>query len=129
LEIDVTDRYGNRLVRIKFDLDGKIKAVNGFNEVVLESYESGNWYELKVVVDAHPFGAFSISLNDKLVLSNARLAESVKSVERVSFRTGPYRFLPNRKTPNQEQLPPLVGADEPVKPSAFYIDDFRVTSK
>lgn len=128
LEIDVTDRYGNRPVRMSFDVDGKIKAVDGNKEVVLQSYKSDIWYDLKVIVAAHPFGHYSVTLNGKQILKNAKLAESVKSVERVSFRTGPYRDLPNRKTPNQDPVPPLTEADEPVILTAFYIDNFSVTS-
>ena len=37
LEIDVTDRYGNRPVRIRFDLSGIIKASNGSKETVVTS--------------------------------------------------------------------------------------------
>ena len=49
---------------------------------------------------------------------------AVKSVERVSFRTGPYRDIPNRKTPNEDVVPPLPGADDPVDEAVFLLDDF-----
>jgi hypothetical protein len=127
-EVDVTDRFGNRPVRIKFDNDGNIKAVNGSKEVVLLSYNADNWYELEISIDARPFGSYSLSVNGKEVLSDAELAVAVKSVERVSFRTGAYRDLPNRKTPNQDPAPPLPGADEQVKEAIFYIDDFSARS-
>jgi hypothetical protein len=127
-EIDVTDRYGNRPVRIKFDNDGKLKAVNGSKEVVLQSYNANKWYELKISVDASPFGSYSLAVNGQEVLKDAELAVAVKSAERVSFRTGEYRNLPNRQTPNQNPAPPLPGADEPVKEAVFYIDDFSARS-
>ena len=128
LEIEVTDRYGNRPVRLSFDGDGKIRAVDGSREVVLQSYQPDTWHDLKIVVDLGQHAGFSVVLNGKPVLENAKLAEFVKSVERVSFRTGPYRDLPNRRTPNQQAAPPLTGADEPVVRSSFYLDDFSVTS-
>jgi hypothetical protein len=128
LEIDVTDQFGNRPVRIRFDADGKIKAVNGNKEVILQSYKQDTWYDLKVTIDANTFGNYTLSLDGKQLLKNAKLAEAVKSVERVSFRTGPYRDLPNRNTPNQDPAPPLPGADEQITPASFYIDDFRVNS-
>jgi hypothetical protein len=59
------------------------------------------------------------------MLKDAALAEAVLSVERVSFRTGEYRNLPNRRTPNEVTEPPLPGVDEKVPPTVFYIDDFR----
>ena len=126
LEVDVTDRYGNRPVRVKFDDDGQIKAVNGNEEVVLQSYHFDNWYNLKIQIDAQPFGDYNLFINGTQHLKNAKLAEAVKSVERISFRTGPYRDLPNRKTPNEEPAPPLAGADEPLKMIQFYIDDLIV---
>lgn len=128
LEIDVTDQFGIRPVRIRFDADGKIKAVNGSKEVILQSYKQNTWYDLKVTIDANTSGSYTISLDGKQILKNAKLAEAVKSVERVSFRTGPYRDLPNRNTPNQDPAPPLPGADEQITPASFYIDDFRVNS-
>lgn len=126
LDIDVTDRYGNRPVRIRFDRDGKIKAVNGSREVVLQSYNPDAWYDLELTIDAQPFGSFSLSVNGIEQLKTADLAEAVLSVERVSFRTGPYRNEPTRETPNQEAAPPLTGADIPVALAEFYLDDFRV---
>ncbi|MDB4583811.1 hypothetical protein N9164_11710, partial [Draconibacterium sp.] len=125
-EIDVTDRYGNRPVRIRFDEDGKIKAVDGSREVVLQSYKSDSWYDLKIEIDAQPYGSFNVAVNGEQLLTNAKLAEAVKSVERISFRTGPYRDLPNRKTPNEDPVPPLPGADEAVKLIQFYVDDLAV---
>lgn len=126
MEVDVTDRYGNRPVRIRFDEDGKIKATNGSKEVVLQSYKPNTWYELKIQINANPYGNFSISIDGNERIKKGQLAEAVKSVERVSFRTGVYRDIPNRKTPNEDPEPPLPGADETVTLTEFYIDDFSV---
>jgi hypothetical protein len=52
----------------------------------------------------------------------------VKSVERISFRTGAYRDIPNRKTPNEEPGPPLPGADESVEEGLYYLDNLKVKS-
>ena len=125
LEVDVTDRYGNRPVRIKFDDDGIIKAFDGNKELNLQTYNANIWYNISIQIDANPYGNYSISINGIQLLRDAKLAEAIKSVERVSFRTGSYRDLPNRKTPNEEPGPPLKGADEPVELSKFYIDDFE----
>lgn len=125
-EVDITDRYGNRPVRIRFDNDGKIKAVDGSMETDLQEYNAEDWYNLKLLVDANPYGTYSLWINGDQVLKDAQLAEAVKSVERISFRTGLYRNIPNRKTPNETPVPPLEGADEPVKMVQFYIDDLKV---
>jgi hypothetical protein len=63
------------------------------------------------------------------MLSQAALAEAVKSVERLSFRTGPYRDIPNRTTPNEDPVPPLPGADEKVSKAIYYVDDVKVSGE
>ena len=78
---------------------------------------------------ANKDGSYDLSIDGKQLLKEAKLAEAEKSVERVSFRTGTYRNLPNRNTPNQEPAEPLKGADEPVVDVKFFIDDFTVYSK
>ena len=129
LDIDVADRYGNRPVRISFNDQGVIQALDGNKKVTLQEYKSAEWYELSISIDAKLFGSYSVAINGKKVLENAQLAEAVKSVERISFRTGQYRDTPNRKTPNQAPAPPLDGTDEPGTNARFYIDEFRAVSK
>ncbi len=128
LDIDVTDQFGNRPVRITFDSKGNISALDGSKDVLLQKYRSGQWYDLKISFDTQTFGSFSVFIDGQMVLKDAKLAEAVNSVERVSFRTGPYRDTPNRKTPNQKTAPPLAGADEPVFNAGFYIDNFKTTT-
>jgi len=67
----------------------------------------------------------SLWIEGHKVASDFMLAEAVKSVERVSFRTGTYRDIPNRKTPNETPGPPLPGADKPVDEAIFLLDDFN----
>lgn len=128
LEIDITDRFGNRPVRIRFDSDGILKAGNGNKETVLLPYKIGIWYDIKISVDATPYGSYTLTVNEDELVKNAALAEAVKSIERISFRTGDYRDLPNRNTPNQEDAPPLPGADEPVPAASYYLDDLKIIS-
>lgn len=123
-EIDVVDRYGNRPVRIAFDASGNITALDGSTLKVLSSYENKKWIKIGIQIDATPFGQYSVSVDDKKLATNFQLAESVKSVERISFRTGPYRDIPNRKTPNEDVVPPLPGADDAVGEAIYLIDNF-----
>ncbi|XOV94132.1 MAG: hypothetical protein ACFHWX_05380 [Bacteroidota bacterium] len=123
-EVDVVDRYGNRPVRLSFNDDKTISAINGGTREMIGKFQNGSWVAIKVRVNAIPYGSYSAWINDQLVASNFQLAEAVKSVERVSFRTGPYRDIPNRKTPNETPEPPLPGADDPVDEAVFLLDDF-----
>ncbi|GAB2778049.1 hypothetical protein GCM10027275_21670 [Rhabdobacter roseus] len=125
LEIDLTDRYGNRPVRLRFDAQGQIVATDGSTEKVLQAYTSNRWYALTLRANASLRGSYDLLIDGKEVLKGAALAEAVKSVERLSVRTGTYRDLPNRRTPNETPEPPLPGADEPVAASVFYVDDVQ----
>jgi hypothetical protein len=126
-EVDVVDRYGNRPVRISINNQGEITASDGSEIKTIDTFRANRWIQFKIVIDAHPYGNYSIWIDGKKVASEFLLAEAVKSVERVSFRTGPYRDIPNRKTPNETPGPPLPGADDPVFESVFLIDDFKAT--
>jgi hypothetical protein len=128
LEIDVTDRFGNRAVRLVFTENGVIEATNGHEQVVLDHYVSGRWYIIEFELNASPQGNFTVRMDGNELLKNSRLSEAVYSVERLSFRTGPYRDLPNRRTPNEEPEPPLPGADEPVENAFFDLDNVTVTA-
>lgn len=126
LSVDVTDQFGNRPVRINFNSKGEIIAENGSNMQVLKKYEPNKWYEFKLTVNATLKGTFDLQINGEKLLTKVPLAEAVKSVERISFRTGAYRNLPTRTTPNETPEPPLPGADEKVTKAVFYVDDVIV---
>lgn len=124
-EIELVDQYGNRPVRISMNKQGEISTRKGGKYIRLSSFEPNEWINFKIQIDANPHGAYSIWINDQNVASNFVLAEAVKSVERLSFRTGLYRDIPNRKTPNETPGPPLPGADDSVNEAVFLIDDFN----
>jgi hypothetical protein len=125
-EIDITDRYGNRPVRLAWHATGKLVVYDGNTPVSVGIFKEKEWVRLRLKIDANPYGRFSLWINDKSAASELKLAEAVKSVERISFRTGPYRDLPNRKTPNEEPEPPLPGADEPAQEGIYYLDKVSV---
>ena len=128
IEMEVVDRYGNRPVRIILNEKGEILANNGSEFESVMKYEAGKTYEIALDVDATLYGKYSLSINGKEVLKDAQLAEAVKSVERLSFRTGAYRNLPNRKTPNQKKSDPLPGTDEAVDEAIFLLDNVAVSA-
>ncbi|WP_198675204.1 sialidase/neuraminidase family protein [Pleomorphovibrio marinus] len=129
LEIDLVDRYGNRPVRLGIDSLGNLTAQEGAEVKIISQVELDKWHHLKIQAEAKPMGDFSLWFNGQKLLENAALAEAVKSVERISFRTGKYRDLPNRKTPNEDPEPPLPGADEKVPLGIFYIDEVKISGQ
>lgn len=127
LEMDVTDRYGNRPIRILLDEERNLSYWAGHEKVLLGKVEPGEWQKLSLQVMATPYGYYSLSWNGKKIADHIPLTVAVKSIERLSFRTGPYRDLPGRKTPNEDPVPPLPGADEKVHLARFLIDNVTIT--
>ncbi|MBL7649916.1 MAG: hypothetical protein JNK74_27390 [Candidatus Hydrogenedentes bacterium] len=123
LEIDIQDRYGNRPVRLRFGSDGALQYTQGSEQVGILAYTPGRWYNIELEIDATPYGSFTLKVDGNVVAENAPLAEAVKSVERISFRTGEFRNLPARQTVNEKPRSPLVGADDAVEEAVFGVDD------
>ena len=126
LSIDITDQFGNRPVRINLNAEKQITIADGARVKVLQQYNPGQWYDFHLIVNASLNGSCDVYIDGKKLAANVRLAEAVKSVERISFRTGVYRGLPTRTTPNQEPGPSLPGADTKETRAVFYIDDVAV---
>ena len=111
-EVDVTDRHGVRIVCVSLH-GGRVVA----NGEVVGSYKQGEWLKLNIgIVD----GGVEVQGHKLLAMHSAQ------HPERLSLRTGEYRDLPNRNTPNQEKCPPLPGCDERIAPAMYIIDNVRV---
>ena len=111
-EVDVTDRHGVRIVCVSLH-GGKVVA----NGETVGSYKQGEWLSLNIrIVD----GGVEVQGHKLLTMHSAQ------HPERLSLRTGEYRDLPNRNTPNQEKCPPLPGCDERIAPAMYIIDNVRV---
>jgi len=127
-EVEVLDRWGNRPVRLAFGEEGHLTAISGGSVVNLADYRPNTWYSIRLTIDARA-GRFSVSMDGKPVLRDAPMAEFVRSVERLSFRTGAYRTEPTRRmNPEQRSWKDLNVADEPVRTAAYYIDDVEAGS-
>ena len=122
LEIEVMDRYGSRPVRLIFTSEGKIHAVDGSKTIALQSYKANTWMKVGLSVDTKS-DSYSVSIDGIPILKKAALAESVLSVERLSFRTGEYRTGPSRTTDPEQIHVDLAGADERQAPVTYYVDD------
>jgi hypothetical protein len=129
LEIDVVDRFGNRPVRLRLREDGKVSASEGSTMTVLAPYRPDTWHRFELEVDARPLGSYSLSIDGKLVHGQAALREAVLSVERLSFRTGPFRDQPTRRTPNQVPGPDLPKAGESTENAVYHIDDVHIAPR
>jgi hypothetical protein len=58
------------------------------------------------------------------------MAEAVRSVERISFRTGAYSNEPDRRLDRYDpRLKDLEGADVPVAEAIFHVRDVRLATR
>ncbi len=121
LDIEVLDHRSCRPVRIVFGEEGRVRAANGSSRVDAGPYQAGTWYSVEIAINAGE-GKYSVSLNGKPVVASAVFAEPSASVERLLFRTGEFRTEPTRQTDRYAGAD-LPGADEPVPPSIYYVDD------
>lgn len=114
LEIDVTDRHGERVACLSL-LNGTLSC----NNQPLRTYEQGKWQHI------------GFSINGSCINVKGRrisTLHAVRAVERLSIRTGAYRNLPNRNTPNQDKCAPLPGCDERMPAAVYRIDNVEITT-
>jgi len=128
LDVELLTAEGARPVRLRFDSDGKIRGSKGSKMTELGAYAPDAWYDVHLAFHGGKGGGCSIVINGKAVLEKAPLADNAATVERICFRTGPFRDVPTRQTDNEAPHPPLPGADDPLPPAVFYIDSFGAAS-
>ena len=115
-EIDVTDRHGERMVSLSLK-DGVICSL----QQTLATYHPNEWMDINLTLDTdkRTFTCFGRTLP---------ALHAVNSVERISFRTGSWRNLPDRQTPNQEKQPPLPLCDERGSHSLYLLQHLQVNT-
>jgi hypothetical protein len=124
MEFEVLDHAGHRPIRVIFGEDGHIRFTDGNDLMDGGSYEPEAWYQLKLNVHATK-GKYDLSINDRMIVSQAKFAESVTSIERISFRTGTYRTEPTRQT-DRYAGGDLSAPGDPIPPAVYYIDDMII---
>ena len=115
-EIDVTDRHGERMLSLSLK-DGVICS----QQQTLATYHPNEWMDINLTLDTdkRTFTCFGRTLP---------ALHAVNAVERISFRTGSWRNLPDRQTPNQEKQPPLPLCDERGSHSLYLLQHLQVNT-
>lgn len=129
LEIEVQGRQKERPLRVRFDEEWV-----GFDEGPAEPdalpFSSGRWHQVVLEIDCER-QSYSAIVNGNQVLRDIEFANPVDAVERLLFRTGPWRqdvrpfLIPGAPGNNglfQEDLP---GADFKGNLTEYFIDDVR----
>lgn len=127
LEIELHDRQGYRPpIRLFLDDQRRFQAMDGNRSGMqnLTRYVANVWYDVVIRFDLAK-ELFEVDIDHMPVLRDAEVLDPSGPLERISFRTGPFRSEPSLRTPKTpgEDFP---GGDEPETEAVYYIDDFVV---
>ena len=95
---------------------------------------TGKWYDVALKLDCKS-QSYDLAINGDWVRKAVKFAEKVDSLERLVFRTGPYRgdvraiLVDGGPRPSGLYTEDLPGADKKDPPSVFLLDDVKTTGK
>jgi hypothetical protein len=121
LEFEVLDYAGHRPIRVVFGEDSHMRITDGNDLMDGGRYEKNSWYHITINVNVTD-GKYDLLMDDKMIVRQAIFAESVFSIERLSFRTGVYRTEPYRQT-DRYAGGDLPNPGDPSLPIVYYIDE------
>lgn len=131
IEIEVQDQRSGRPIRLRIDQHWLMFDRHDVKADPV-AYETGKWNDIKMVIDIEK-GSYDAWQNRKLVREGIKLGDDVENVERLVFRTGPYRGLtdalfaevgaPSAGGLTIEDLP---ASGQKVTPGAYWIDNIKI---
>jgi hypothetical protein len=129
-EIDITDRYGNRAVKLQYDNIYRLCwASNGNDKYRMPKYEINQWTHISIKLNAKK-QTYNLLINDEIILEDAMFYQEAKSLERIEFRTGFYRREVQYGHIHQPESGPVFSApDEKFPGCTVLIDDVIITTK
>jgi len=132
LDVEVQDKHGYRPMRLRFDQDW-ISMDRMRTEPTPVRAQTNKWYDIKLVLDCGG-QEYDLYVDGKRVERGVEFAEKVESLERLVFRTGPWRGdvrplivdgAPGNPGLYTEDLP---GGDNNVALSVYLIDNVKTKS-
>ncbi len=133
LEFEVHDKSGERPMRLRF-AENWLMFDRGALEINPVKFSVGDWKDIELKLDCVK-QSYDVYLDGELVKESIPFAVNVESLDRIVFRTGPWRgdvrpFIVDGEPGNpglyQEDLP---GADKKVEASIFEIDNIQTTNE
>jgi hypothetical protein len=135
LEIEVQDRHGTRPMRLRLDREDLGLDRKGLSGLGLVPIDTRTWYEVSLRFDVAK-QTYAVLLDGKTQREDLPFADEVESLERLVFRTGPYRADVRSLVvePGEAPRPGLYTEDLPggelrEPPNVFLIDDVRTVSQ
>jgi hypothetical protein len=129
LEFEVQGCHGERPMRLRFDnrwlyVDREQMSVDPL------AIETGKWYDVELKLDCSS-QRYALTVNGKIVYEAIEFGVKADSLERMVWRTGPYRndvrasIVDGESRPSGLYSEDLPAAGEKIPVSVFLIDDVR----
>lgn len=129
LEFEVHDRHGRRPMRLRFDPDW-LSLDHGKLGPLPVPFGVDKWHHIRLHLDCDA-QSYDLAVDGGWVRRSIPFAEPVDSLERLVFRTGPWRsdvrlsILDGEPANTGLDTQDLPGADHQIPLSVFYIDDVK----
>jgi hypothetical protein len=130
LEIEVQDQHGGRALKLRADRNW---LSFDFNKIEAKPVriQPDEWYNVILSINCKT-KRYTVTVNGKSQGEEIEFADKVENIERIIFRTGPFRgYVPweiaSTGAPSQAGLDSedLPGADEKVPACIYFIDDLK----
>jgi hypothetical protein len=133
LEVEVQDRFGHRPLKLRLDDKwlGLDQMMQWTRAVRVASQE---WLQVRLDLDCAA-GTYELALNGKQAANKVRFAEKVETVERIVFRTGPWRgdvraiFVEGEHATLGYTSEDITGADQRAPLSVYMVDDLQTSQQ
>jgi hypothetical protein len=122
LHVELQNSKGTAAIRLILGADSSLKIKVGYRFSNIMKYKAGELYNFRISFDTNT-RFYTVNVNGKDIGRNLFFAP-VDSLERIVFRTGEPRFLPNAETLS-EQTFDVSEAGEKDTEAAFFIKSFK----
>ncbi|WP_154857918.1 sialidase family protein [Cyclobacterium xiamenense] len=120
-EIDLGNTEHLAPIRISFTPNGKIEIEHWKYTSVLADYQAGKWNQIQLKIDIAG-NRFSVTANNVTMDDLVFNSRKVKTLDRITFRTGNYRGISINPVEPEKDLPLR-------KEAVYFLDDVRVDIK
>jgi hypothetical protein len=121
LEIELCDAAGHRPVRVALAENGNLLVGDGTGMVPLGTYHVATWTKLILTTDMAS-GTYTVQVNRGKKQSFPLAEKTTRGVERLSFRTGPWRGIGDGGDVDPKQDVPIA------TPATFLLREVKIRS-
>jgi hypothetical protein len=130
-EVEVQSQRHHRPLRLRF-MPGWLSCDGGQHVQPQRPFALGRWYSLQLDCDCSG-GVYRLTVDGVTTHASVPFAEPTPTLERIVFRTGPWRGLvpahlvaAGGERPSGLDTADLAGADTRLPPTVFWVDDLTI---